>query len=115
PRLVRSDAVSRANQAEKDETARLLYVALTRAETYSIVAFGDPAGKDNVLTRSVSEELLEWDLPTITDQTVGATEENGILRIANRRYHGGGSTVHDLPMRLSAFPTDVAKCSATAP
>ncbi|MGO3065446.1 MAG: UvrD-helicase domain-containing protein [Brevibacterium linens] len=112
-RLRHLDAVSRASQAEKDETARLLYVALTRAETYSIVAFGDPAGKDNVLTKSVSEDLLEWDLPTITDQTVGATEENGILRIANRRDHGGGSTVHDLPMRISAFPTDVEESSAT--
>lgn len=112
-RLRSLNAVSRASQAEKDETARLLYVALTRAETYSIVAFGDPAGKDNVLTKSVSEDLLEWDLPTITDQTVGATEENGILRIANRRDNSNGKTVHQLPLRISAFPTDVEESSAT--
>lgn len=39
-RLQRLETVSRAGQAEEDQTARLLYVALTLAETHSIVAFG---------------------------------------------------------------------------
>src|SRR5699024_4420071 len=82
-RLRHLDAVGRANQAEKDETARVLYVSLARAETYRSVAFGDPAGKDNELTKSSAEELLGPDLPPITDPPVGATEENGIRRIAN--------------------------------
>src|SRR5699024_3551599 len=51
-RLRSLNAASRASQAEKDETARLLYVALTRAETHSIMAFGDPKGADNVLNKS---------------------------------------------------------------
>src|SRR5699024_5578177 len=74
-RLGRLDAVSRAGRSESDETARLLYVALTRAETHSIVAFGDPKGKDNVLNNSVADDLLEWEQPTIADQSVSAVDE----------------------------------------
>ncbi|KAB1950060.1 UvrD-helicase domain-containing protein [Brevibacterium linens] len=105
-RLGRLDAVSRAGQAEKDETARLLYVALTRAETHSIVAFGDPKGADNVLNRSVAEGLVEWEQPTITDRSVSAVDENGILRIADRRSDERRATT-ELPIRISALPIDI--------
>ncbi|PCC46071.1 UvrD-helicase domain-containing protein [Brevibacterium aurantiacum] len=105
-RLSRLDAVSRAGQAEKDETARLLYVALTRAETHSIVAFGDPKGGDNVLNRSVADDVLEWEQPAIADQSASAVDEDGVLRIADRRSEASGA-VTELPIRISALPIDV--------
>lgn len=105
-RLSRLDAVSRAAQAEKDETARLLYVALTRAETHSIVAFGDPKGADNVLSKCVAVDLLEWEQPAIIDQSESAVDENGILRIANRRSDDS-KAITELPIRISALPIDI--------
>lgn len=105
-RLRHLDAVSRANQAEKDETARLLYVALTRAETHSIMAFGDLKGADNVLNKSGADDLLEWEQPAIADQSVSAVDENGILCIANRRSDDS-KAITELPIRISALPIDI--------
>src|SRR5699024_5666921 len=105
-RLGRLDTVNRAGQAEKEETARLLYVALTRAETHSIVAFGDPKGADNVLNKSGAYDLLEWEQPAIADQSVSAVDENGILCIANRRSDDS-KAITELPIRISALPIDI--------
>lgn len=111
-RLSRLDAVSRAGQAEKDETARLLYVALTRAESHSIMAFGDPQGTGNVLTKSVADDLLEWEKLAITDPSAIAVDENGFLRVADRRSDDSGNAATELPIRISAVPIDVADCPA---
>ncbi|UVI34731.1 UvrD-helicase domain-containing protein [Brevibacterium spongiae] len=107
-RLANLDTVSRAGAAEKRETERLLYVALTRAECHSIVAFGDPMGRNNVLSASVDERLLEWDVATVGDSSSPAVEGAGVLRIADlRRSVGDGVPVqHELTMRISAFPID---------
>lgn len=59
--------VSLARIAEKEETARLLYVALARAETHSIMAFDDPAESNNILGDSVADDHLYRDVPTIVD------------------------------------------------
>lgn len=107
-RLGGLDTVSRARDAEKRETERLLYVALTRAECHSIMAFGDPTGRHNVLSDSVDDDLLSWNLPTVLDQTTSAFDDNGSLRIADLRR--GGDTDNrshaELPMRVSAFPIE---------
>lgn len=113
-RLRHLDAVSRANQAEKDETARLLYVALTRAECHSIAAFGDPAGRGNILNASADEALLDWDVPTISDVSSPAVEESGVLRINDLRAAGtsGAPVNQELTTRISAFPVDALSDSA---
>ncbi|MCD1287792.1 MULTISPECIES: UvrD-helicase domain-containing protein [unclassified Brevibacterium] len=113
-RLAGLDSVRSAGTAEKRETERLLYVALTRAECHSIVAFGDPTGKNNVLSMSVDERLLEWDVPTLSDASSPAVEEAGVVRIADlRSSRGGGSPAqHELAMRISAFPIDGATVGA---
>jgi ATP-dependent exoDNAse (exonuclease V) beta subunit len=87
-RLGELDVVSRAQDAEDRETARLLYVALTRAECHSIMAFGDPVGRLNLLSASVDDELLQWDVPTATDGDSIAVNEAGTMQIAARRRTG---------------------------
>lgn len=77
--------------------------------TSLVVAFGDPTGKDNVLTKSVAEDLLVWDVPTISNQSVSAVDENGVLRIADRRSNEDVASVHALPIRISAFPIDAVE------
>lgn len=113
-RLAGLDTVSRAGEAEKRETDRLLYVALTRAECHSIVTFGDPTGKSNVLNASVDDALLEWEVPTIGDTSSSAVEESGVLRIADlRRVEADGAPEHhELTIRISAFPIDAASDGA---
>src|SRR5699024_3141254 len=90
----------------RKETARLLYVALTRAECHSIMAFGDPTGKNNILNAAADEELLTWDLPEIRDDSTLAVDEVGELRIANRRAGEDGNTLAQtgLPIRITAHP-----------
>lgn len=87
-RLAGTDLVSRTAEAERRETERLLYVALTRAECHSIAAFGDPAGQGNILNASADEELLKWVVPTISDVSSPAVEESGVLRINDLRAAG---------------------------
>src|SRR5699024_5514847 len=71
-----------------------------------IVAFGDPTGVGNVLNNSVADDLFEWEQPAIADQSVSAVDENGILRIADRRSNDSKATT-ELPIRISALPIDV--------
>ena len=113
-RLAGLDTVSRGGEAEKRETDRLLYVALTRAECHSIVAFGDPTGKSNVLSASLDDVLLEWEVPTIGDTSSSAVEDSGVLRIADlRRAEADGAPEHhELTIRISAFPVDAASDGA---
>src|SRR5699024_4199713 len=98
--------VRRGTDSERKETARLLYVALTRAECHSIMAFGDPTGKNNILNAAADEELLTWDLPEIRDDSTLAVDEVGELRIANRRAGEDGNTLAQtgLPIRITAHP-----------
>ncbi|MGO2943466.1 MAG: UvrD-helicase domain-containing protein [Brevibacterium aurantiacum] len=113
-RLAGLGLVSRTAEAERRETERLLYVALTRAESHSIVAFGDPAGRGNILSASTDDELLEWDVPTIGDVSASAVEESGVLRINDlRAARTSGAPVHqELTTRISAFPIDTVNDSA---
>ncbi|WP_193084616.1 UvrD-helicase domain-containing protein [Brevibacterium aurantiacum] len=105
-RLGQTGTVRRSTESERNETARLLYVALTRAECHSIMAFGDPTGQNNVLSRAVDEELLTWDLPEIGDDSTPAVDEAGELRISNRRVResGSASAQTGLPIRICAYP-----------
>src|SRR5699024_5960899 len=98
--------VRRGTDSERKETARLLYVALTRAECHSIMAFGDPTGKNNVLNAAADEELLTWDLSEIRDDSALAVDEVGELRIANRRAKEDRYTLAQtgLPIRITAHP-----------
>ncbi|SDS99063.1 ATP-dependent exoDNAse (exonuclease V) beta subunit (contains helicase and exonuclease domains) [Brevibacterium sandarakinum] len=104
-RLGQTDSVRRSTESERNEAARLLYVALTRAECHSVMAFGDPTGTNNVLNAAVDEELLTWDLPEISDDSVPSADETGELRIANRRALGNEnvSMQFDLPIRICAY------------
>src|SRR5699024_10768640 len=104
-RLGELDVVSRAQDAEDRETTRLLYVALTRAECHSIMAFGGPVGRLNVLSASVDDELLQWEVPTATDGDSIAANEAGTIQIAARRRTGddGGANPHTLPIRINAY------------
>src|SRR5699024_154796 len=105
-RLGRTDSVRRSTESERSEAARLLYVALTRAQCHSIMAFGDPTGKNNVLNAAVEEELLTWDLPEIGEDSVPNVDEAGELRIENRRAkeNENVSTQTNLPIRICAYP-----------
>ncbi|PCC16975.1 UvrD-helicase domain-containing protein [Brevibacterium aurantiacum] len=107
-RLGELNVVRHAGEAEERETARLIYVALTRAECHSIMAFGDPTGRRNVLSSAIDDGLLKWDLPTVVDGSICAVDESGSLQIADRRQSGGNDTGSrlDLPIRISAFPLD---------
>ncbi|MGO1623409.1 PD-(D/E)XK nuclease family protein, partial [Flaviflexus sp.] len=104
--LGQTGTVRRSTESERNETARLLYVALTRAECHSIMAFGDPTGQNNVLSAAVDDELLTWDLPETGDDSTPAVQEAGELRIANRRGTGSGrASAHTgLPIRICAYP-----------
>src|SRR5699024_7095239 len=105
-RLGRTDTVRRSTESERNESARLLYVALTRAQCHSIMAFGDPSGKNNVLNAAVEEELLTWDLPEIGGDSVPSVDEAGEARIKNRRAKGSeNASMHTgLPIRICAYP-----------
>ncbi|MDN5654189.1 MAG: exonuclease V subunit beta, partial [Kocuria sp.] len=105
-RLGQTGTVRRSTESERNETARLLYVALTRAECHSIMAFGVPTGQDNVLSAAVDEELLTWDLPEISDDSTPAANEAGELQISDRRATGSGSASAQtgLPIRICAYP-----------
>ncbi|GEB24810.1 UvrD-helicase domain-containing protein [Brevibacterium aurantiacum] len=116
-RLGQTGTVRRSTESECNETARLLYVALTRAECHSVMAFGDPTGQNNVLGAAVDEELLTWDLPEVGDDSTPAANEAGELRIANRRATGSGSaSVHtSLPIRIGAYPLSSEATQETMP
>ncbi|WP_152348343.1 UvrD-helicase domain-containing protein [Brevibacterium sp. CFH 10365] len=105
-RLGRTDTVRRSTESERNEAARLLYVALTRAQCHSIMAFGDPTGKNNVLNAAVEEELLTWDLPEIGEDSAPSVDEAGEARIKNRRAKEGESVPMQtrLPIRIGAYP-----------
>src|SRR5699024_11066251 len=105
-RLGRTDAVCRSTESERNESARLLYVALTRAQCHSIMAFGDPTGKNNVLNAAVEEELLTWDLPVIGENSAPSVDEAGEARIKNRRTTDGERAPLQtrLPIRICAYP-----------
>src|SRR5699024_8802878 len=105
-RLGRTDTVRRSTESERNESARLLYVALTRAQCHSIIAFGDPTGKNNVLNAAVDEELLTWDLPEIGEDSVPSVDEAGEVRIRDRRAKEGESAPMQtrLPIRICAYP-----------
>lgn len=108
-RLAGLTTVSRAAAAEKRETARLLYVALTRAETHSIMAFGDLTGTDNLLNAAVGASLVTWENPMSNDESTPEFDKAGTVRIADLRPDGGVARAHtDLAMRISAFPIDTA-------
>src|SRR5699024_3288016 len=104
-RLGRTDTVRRSTESERNEAARLLYVALTRAQCHSIMAFGDPTGKNNVLNAAVEQELLTWDLPEISDDSVPSVDEAGEVRIKNRRAKEDESAPMQtrLPIRTCAY------------
>ena len=104
-RLGQTGTVRRSTESERNETARLLYVALTRAECHSVMAFGDPTGQNNVLSAAVDDELLTWDLPETGDDSTPAVDEVGELRISNRRATGIGSESAQtgLPIRICAY------------
>ena len=95
----------------------MLYVALTRAECHSIMAFGDPTGQNNVLSTAVDEELLTWDLPEIGDDSTPAVDEAGELRISNRRVResGSASAQTGLPIRICAYPLSSEAPQETVP
>lgn len=114
-RLGQTDSVRRSTESERNETARLLYVALTRAECHSVMAFGDPAGTNNVLNAAVEDELLTWDLPEISDDPVPSADEPGELRIANRRAKENEilSLQTGLPVRICAYPLSSPPSSDT--
>jgi ATP-dependent helicase/nuclease subunit A len=105
-RLGQTDTVRRSTESERNESARLLYVALTRAQCHSIMAFGDPRGKNNVLNAAVEEELLTWDLPEIGEDSVPSVDEAGEVQIKNRRAKGSeNASLHTgLPIRICAYP-----------
>ncbi|GAA1560918.1 UvrD-helicase domain-containing protein [Brevibacterium picturae] len=116
-RLGQTGTVRRSTESELNETARLLYVALTRAECHSVMAFGDPTGQNNVLGAAVDEELLTWDLPEIGDDSTPAANEAGELWIANHRATGSGSaSAHtSLPIRIGAYPLSSETLQETVP
>ena len=116
-RLGQTSTVRRSTESERNETARLLYVALTRAECHSIMAFGDPTGQNNVLSTAVDEELLTWDLPEIGDDSTPAVDEAGELRISNRRVResGSASAQTGLPIRICAYPLSSEAPQETVP
>jgi ATP-dependent helicase/nuclease subunit A len=105
-RLGQTDTVRRSTESERNESARLLYVALTRAQCHSIMAFGDPRGKNNVLNAAVEEELLTWDLPEIGEDSAPSVDEAGEVQIKNRRAKGSeNASLHtNLPIRICAYP-----------
>src|SRR5699024_6340777 len=98
--------VRRSTESERNESARLLYVALTRAQCHSIMAFGDPRGKNNVLNAAVEDELLTWDLPEISEDSAPSVDEAGEVQIKNRRAKGSeNASLHtNLPIRICAYP-----------
>ena len=104
-RLGRTDSVRRSTESERNEAARLLYVALTRAECHSVMAFGVPTGTNNVLNAAVKDELLTWDLPEISGGSVPSADEAWELRIANRRAKGSENVAaqRSLPIRICAY------------
>lgn len=116
-RLGQTGTVRRSTESERNEAARLLYVALTRAECHSIMAFGDPTGQNNVLSTAVDEELLTWDLPEIGDDSTPAVDEAGELRISNRRVResGSASAQTGLPIRICAYPLSSEAPQETVP
>jgi ATP-dependent helicase/nuclease subunit A len=109
-RLARLDTVSRSAAAEKRETERLLYVALTRAECHSIVAFGDPVGRNNLLSASGDERLLDWEVPAISETSTPAYDDSAVLQIADLRASGSDRALqhHELTMRITAYPVDAS-------
>lgn len=83
--LGRCDVVREGAEAEDRETARLLYVALTRAESHSIMAFGYPDGANNILNASMGTDLLSWDVPQSSTETTVSAADVGEMRIADLR------------------------------
>lgn len=114
-RLGQTGTVRRSTESERNETARLLYVALTRAECHSVMAFGDPTGQNNVLSAAVDYALLTWDLPEIGDESAPSVDAAGELRIANRRALGieNVSSQTSLPVRICAHPLSSDPSSGT--
>ncbi|PCC55784.1 exonuclease V subunit beta [Brevibacterium aurantiacum] len=114
-RLGRTGSVRRSTESERNEAARLLYVALTRAECHSVMAFGDPTGTNNVIKAAVEDELLTWDLPEISDDSVPSAAEPGELRIANRRAKGSENVAaqRSLPIRICAYSLSSENSSNT--
>ncbi|MGJ7561869.1 UvrD-helicase domain-containing protein [Brevibacterium casei] len=104
--LGRCDVVREGVEAEERETARLLYVALTRAESHSIMAFGYPDGANNILNVSTGTDLLSWDVPQSSNGSSVSAAGDGELRIADLRSRDGGANPQStmtLPMRVSTF------------
>src|SRR5699024_2365215 len=63
-RLASSAVVRDGAVADREESARLHYVSLTRAELFNILAFATPDGVGNALGESVGgDPLVEWDDP----------------------------------------------------
>ena len=107
-RLGETDTVRNGTEAEHQEAARLLYVALTRAETYSILAFGHPQGVKNQLETSVGTKFLEWDVPTSEIGTGSAINEDGVLKVADLRAGASDGDANsalwkDLRIRIGAY------------
>lgn len=107
-RLGETDTVRNGTEAEHQEAARLLYVALTRAESYSILAFGHPKGEKNQLETSVGKKFLEWDVPTSEIGTGSAINEDGALKVADLRAGVRGGDVNSaawksLRIRIGAY------------
>jgi len=58
-----------------------------------------------VLSASVDDELLQWDVPTATDGDSIAVNEASTMQIAARRRTGddGGANPQTLPIRINAY------------
>lgn len=79
------------------------------------MAFGDPAGTNNVLTAAVEDDLLTWALPEIGDDSVPCVDEAAQLQIANLRAKENESVSPQtsLPVRICAFPLSSEPSSNT--
>ncbi len=95
PPEVMAQALDRAREAQEQERLRLLYVALTRAEKWLIVAgAGEVPKSGDSWYQRVEQALL----------CAGAVEEDGVLRYAHGDWHAPplveGATAEDSAVAL---------------
>jgi ATP-dependent exoDNAse (exonuclease V) beta subunit len=94
-----SRVVAAGTEVEKRETARLLYVGLTRARFHGIIAASSPDGQGNALNDAVAGDVpvVEWDEPT--------EDGPGIVRVHDLRRSEDGSAFTDLPITMRTYAT----------
>lgn len=107
-RLAETAYVQSATDSYKSEEARLLYVASTRAEYYSILAFGNATGENNQLDDSVGCKLLSWDMPSADVASGARADCDGVLKVADLGSASSGVAAEEdnwleLPIRIGAY------------